>query len=51
MKTPERHLASTPSVFIVKFEHISHLAIMFLLFTLKIELLAGISQPKIPKIM
>ena len=35
MKTPERHLASTPSVFIVNFEHISHLAIVFLLFTLK----------------
>ena len=43
MKTPERRQRrrSGPGVFIVNFGHISHLFLVFLLLTLKKEMLAG----------
>ena len=34
IKTPERHQASHSAVFIFNFEHVSHLALVFLLLTL-----------------
>ena len=40
IKTPERRLASS-GVFIVNFEHISHLVLVFLLLTLNMQLPAG----------
>ena len=35
MKTPERRQGRCSSVFIVNFEHISHLSLAFILLTLK----------------
>ena len=44
IKTPERCQLRRSSVFIVKFEHISHLAIVFLLLTLSMQLPGGLPQ-------
>ena len=41
IKTPERHWRRS-GIFIVNFEHISHLALVFVLLNLNMELLAGI---------
>ena len=41
IKTPERHQWHRSGVFIVNFEHISHLALVFLLLTLNMQLPAG----------
>ena len=41
IKTPKRHQWCRSGVFIVNFEHISHLFLVFLLLTLKMWLLAG----------
>ena len=43
IKTPEQRHWHRFSVFIVKFEHISHLALAFLLLTLNMQLPAGFS--------
>ena len=42
LMTPERHQWRRSGVFIVNFEHISHLAVMFLLKTLNMFLTAGV---------
>ena len=41
IKTPERRLASLTLLTFVNFEHISHLALVFLLLTLNMQLPAG----------
>ena len=40
---PSRHL---PGIFIVKFEHISHLNLLFLLLTLNMQLPAGYRETR-----
>ena len=40
-KTPERRQQRRSDVFIVNFEHISHLAVVFLLYTLNMQLPIG----------
>ena len=44
LKPPERRQWRRSKVFIVNFEHISHLFLVFLLFTLKKEMLVGYEQ-------
>ena len=46
IKTPEQRHWSRSGVFIVNFEHILHLVIVFLLLTLNMWLLAGLQQKK-----
>ena len=46
IKTPERHHWRRSSVFIVNFEHISHLAIVFLLLTFSRKMPAGLVMLK-----
>ena len=41
IKTPEQHHWRRSGIFIVNFEHISHLVLVFLLLTLNIQLSAG----------
>ena len=41
MKTPERRHLRRSTVFIVNFEHISHLLLVFLSLTLNKQMLAG----------
>ena len=43
IKTPERRQWRRPGVFIVNFEHISHLALVLLLLTLNMQLPAGLN--------
>ena len=45
IKSPERHQWRFSGVFIVNFEHISHLALAFPLLTLKMKLPAGNDGP------
>ena len=47
IKTPEQRHWSRSGVFIVNFEHILHLVIVFLLLTLNMWLLAGLQQKKL----
>ena len=42
IKTLERHQWGRPDVFIVNFEHISHLVLVFLLLTLNRQMSAGL---------
>ena len=50
IKTPERCQWHRSGVFIVNFEHISHLALVFLLLTLTISLQAGLVFPSFWKV-
>ena len=47
MKTPERRHFCRSCVFIVNFEHISHLVLVFLLITLSREMLVGFPDSQI----
>ena len=46
METPERRHGRRSGVFIVNFEHISQLVLMFLLLTLNMKLPAGCIHPR-----
>ena len=46
IKTPERRHSCLSSIFIVNFEHISHLFPIFLLLTLNKGMLAGLAPPQ-----
>ena len=47
VKAPEQRHWSRSGVFIVNFEHILHLVLVFLLLTLNMWLLAGLQQKKL----
>ena len=50
IKTPERRHWRRPDVFIVNFEHVSHLVLVFLLLTLDRQMPAGMKS-QIPQIL
>ena len=49
-KTPEGRHWRRSAVFIVNFEHISHLVLVFLLLTLNMHLPAGLFIQRVPKL-